>query len=253
VSALPITRKQFYSLPLLSLPMGLLSSMGYSKWLGWPGALKLGAGFALCLFALTAWQAYRSDFAARQGVLAAAIFSMAFVPFAAGCSVAAAQVAGSEALVPWVLLVATGTMLLPLLGVAWLEQRRLRALGFKGDWVKQNVDPDAGRMRAEALIRQPEAAQRVLPWWFAIAVVNIPLLWRMHGVSDNQMLPWVMMAFTMIVAWVMVVYVGPVLGKSLFLLQLERHTGQRLVHEHFEEIQELRRSFWLSRWFMKRD
>jgi hypothetical protein len=53
--------------------------------------------------------------------------------------------------------------------------------------------------------------------------------------------------------WIFAEYSGPAFGKALFLLRWERRTGRTLVHEHWEDLQAMRRSFWLSRWLMVKE
>jgi hypothetical protein len=107
-------------------------------------------------------------------------------------------------------------------------------------------------MHADALAQQPVSQPHAIPWLVAGAAVNIPWLFRAQGITDAQLLPWALALLAAGVVWVAAAYVGPMLGKSLFLLALERAKGPRLVHEHFEDIQALRRSWWLSRWLMSR-
>jgi hypothetical protein len=52
--------------------------------------------------------------------------------------------------------------------------------------------------------------------------------------------------------WVCARNVGPMAARGWFVLQLERHHGRRVVHEQLEELQVLRRGFWLSRWLMEK-
>jgi hypothetical protein len=120
----------------------------------------------------------------------------------------------------------------------------------KGAWVQQHVDAKAGRMRADALLSNSPPPRQGLLWLVVGAAVNVPWVFRTQGITDAQMLPWALALFAAAVVWVAAAYMGPMLGRAVLLLRLERATKQRLVHEHFEDIQQLRRDFWLSRWLM---
>jgi hypothetical protein len=251
MALLPLTRQQLWSMPLAALVVGPLASLGFVKWLGWSGALAWGSLVSAGAFVLATWIVYRSDFAARYGLLAAGLFLLAFMSFLGGGAVAVAHsIHDNDSVAVLALLGGIFTVAIPLLGSAWIERARLERQGSKGAWVQQHVDAKAGRMRADALLSNSPPPRQGLLWLVVGAAVNVPWVFRTQGITDAQMLPWALALFAAAVVWVAAAYMGPRLGRAVLLLRLERATKQRLVHEHFEDIQQLRRDFWLSRWLM---
>jgi hypothetical protein len=247
MSHLPLRAQQLWALPLAGMAMGPLASLGYSRWLGWPLALALGLLLALVLGALGGWRAWRADFAARQGRLEALFFVLAFVPFIGGVAAAAVDMAGLPHLAPMAALTAALAVVAPLLGAAWSERARLLAQAPQGPWWQRHVDTAASRLGAEAYGRQPDEAQRRMPWLALGLALNLPLLLRASGAGEALLLPLAGAGLTLLLAWVAVAHAGPALGRSWALLQHERQRGVRLAHVDFAAIQELRRSHWVSR------
>jgi hypothetical protein len=84
MGSLPLRRQQLWGMPLCAALLGPLVSFGLVKWLGWPSTLAWGGLISFCALGLASWIAYRSDFAARYGLLAAGLFLLAFMPFLGG-------------------------------------------------------------------------------------------------------------------------------------------------------------------------
>jgi hypothetical protein len=204
----------------------------------------------VALTSLAGWVAYRSDFGGRQGIAGAALAVLVLGPLVSGVAVMTVSMAGQ----PQLALLATGTCSISLVMslVAGLRRQglTLQREGFDGAWARTNVDPDAARLRASALLGTDPHAAPPYPWLALALGVNGPLLYRAWGASDAQVMPFVLAALALTSVWVFVRNVGPLAARGRFVLQLERHHGRRIVHEHYEELQALRRSFWLSRWLM---
>jgi hypothetical protein len=250
MSELPLRPEHLWAWPLAGLAMGPLAGLGYSRWLGWSLALKLSLLLALLLAGVGAWRAWRAEFGARQGRLDALFFVLAFIPFMGGIGVAAVDMAGLPELAPWAVLTVAAAVMAPLLGAAWSERNRLLAGAPQGPWWQRHVDEAACRLGSEAYGRQPDGAQRRMPWLALGLALNLPLLVRASVAGDRLLLPLGAVGLTLLLAWIGAAHVGPALGRSWALLQRERRTGRRLVHAQFEAIQDLRRGFWLSRAFM---
>jgi hypothetical protein len=246
----PLRRGQLLSLPLSALAIGPLLGLFFFRLLGWPTVLALGAAVSGVMVLLAGWIAYRSDFGGRQGIAGAALMLLFLIPFMSGAAVMTLSLAG----LPQLSLLAVGTCSLSLAMAFVAGFRRqwlpLRNEGFDGAWARTNVDPAEGRLRASALLDNNPDAASTSPWLIAALAANVPLLYRTWGVSDAQVMPFVLAVLAVISVWACARKVGPMAARGWFVLQLERHHGRRIVHEHLEELQALRRGFWLSRLLM---
>jgi hypothetical protein len=247
----PLRRGQLLSLPLSALATGPLLGLFYVRLLGWPTVLALGAAMSVVMVSLAGWIACRSDFGGRQGIAGAALMLLFLVPLMSGATVMTLSLAGLPQL-SW-LAVGTCSLSLAMAFVAGFRRQwlPLRNEGFDGAWACTNVDPEAGRLRASALLDNTPGAVPTSPWLIAALAANGPLLYRAWGATDAQAMPFVLAVLVLTSVWIFVRKVGPTAARGWFVLQLERHHGKRILHEHHEELQALRRSFWLSRWLMQ--
>jgi hypothetical protein len=242
-------------MPLWAGLLGAGMAGFFIKWLGRDATLLLAVLLGTAMAGVAGWIAYRSDFAGRQGIAGAALMLLLLVPLVSGAAVMTVSLAG----LPQLSLLAVGTCSLSL-AIAFVAGLRrqwltLQREGFDGAWARTNVDPAAARLRASALRGTGADAVPGSPWspWLAAALAaNGPLLYRTWGASDAQAMPFVLAALALISVWVCARNVGPMAARGWFVLQLERHHGRRIVHEHHEELQALRCGFWLSRWLMEK-
>jgi len=252
-SCSPLTRSQLIFLPLCGCLTGVMNSFLLWKYLS-PGGVAL---LALCLssvmLGLAGWVAYRSDFATRHGLMGPLLMLLLLVPMAAGGAVLTLNMAGALAWRGWAALLVGGSLLLVFAGAVVRQWRLLQQQGLDGPWVHEHVDPVSGRLRADALMPGSAGRTQWSPVWVAALAANIPLIYHSWGVSDLQAMPIVMVVMLLTGMWICAGYSGPTFGKALFLLRWERHAGRTLVHEHWEDLQVLRRSFWLSRWLMVKE
>lgn len=79
-------------------------------------------------------------------------------------------------------------------------------------------------------------------------VLNVPLLLQLGGWEANDVVWFAMPALAATVTMVLASGFGPALARALALLEVERRVGRPLVTSRLEELQALRRGFWLSRW-----
>lgn len=237
--------------PASALLMGWLTSLFYTQALGWPLALSVGAVLALLMGSLAAWMAWRSDFAARHLVVGLALYLLLMGPFAGGANLLLVHLAGRPELSGWAWLMGVAVAVVPVVGPAWLVRQRLNAAGDEGPWVRENVDRRRGLIGPGALGASPGLRPPTSAWLVGALAVNVPLLWRMQGGKDSGLMAIAMALLVVGLVWAGVAQAGPALGKALFLLDLERRTGQRLRHPEWKQLQDLRRSHWLARWFMR--
>ncbi len=88
-------------------------------------------------------------------------------------------------------------------------------------------------------------------WIVAVGTTNIPLLFEIYGGGRQNAIflaaPMLMIAF----AYVNLKAFGPTLMRILLLRKLEKEKGYRFQNADYEQIQELRRGFFLAKWLMK--
>ena len=232
--------------------MGLLIGLFCLRALGVRDAMMLGAASSIVLAIATGWMAYRSGFAARHAVVGTALFILMMEILLLGTTALAVDLAGRSTAAWPALAVVAATAALPLLWTAFCVRARLRAEGDDGPWVRSNLDPAAGAMRASALVAHAGDGTWMPGWLVGAVAVNSVALLRSTGASEFRLLSVGVALLAVATVWAGVGQVGPMLGKALFILGLERKTGLRYRHEHWPAIQVVRRSFWLSRLLMPR-
>ncbi len=88
-------------------------------------------------------------------------------------------------------------------------------------------------------------------WIAAGASVNIPLLFEIYGGGKNNAIYLVLIILLGTFTYINIKNLGPGLLRLIVLRRLEKSLGYRLINADLEQIQALRRSFFLSRWLMK--
>jgi hypothetical protein len=225
----------------------------YWKYLS-PGSLVLLALYlGSLMLVLSGWIAYRSEFATRYGLVAPLLGLVLLVPMAAGGAVLTLNMTGALAWRGWAAVSVGGSLLFVFAGTVAYQWRRLQQQGLDGPWVREHVDPVSGRLRADALMPGHGNQTQWSPWWIGAVACNIPLVYHSWGVSDTQAMPIILLVLALTAAWICTGYIGPAAGKALFLLGWERRAGRTLVQEGWDDMQALRRSFWLSRWLMVKE
>jgi len=88
-------------------------------------------------------------------------------------------------------------------------------------------------------------------WIVAIGGANIPLLFDIYGGGRNNVMFFAAPLMTAVFVYINIKSFGPG-GLRLWLLRkLEKAAGCRFINADYEQIQALRRTFFLSRWLMK--
>jgi hypothetical protein len=88
-------------------------------------------------------------------------------------------------------------------------------------------------------------------WIGAALSVNIPLLFEIYGDGRYNAIFFVIPLMMGTFAYLHITLIGPGLMRLLLLRKLEKSVGYRFINADLEQIQELRRTFFLSRWLMK--
>lgn len=86
---------------------------------------------------------------------------------------------------------------------------------------------------------------------FTAVVLNLPLLLQVSGWEANDIVWLAMPALAATVTMLLASGFGPALARAIALLAIERRVGRPLVSSRLEEIQAMRKRFWLSRWLAR--
>lgn len=214
---------------------------------------------ALIGLMLGSFLTYRSTFDSSYGVGVFVYWIILMELLAAGGAAAlAAQVGGRPDLL-WFAFVANAfCMVLSLLGGMY---REAKALGWRlGDvshpWresLEKYIDYSKSQVRPELTNGATDQTSVIKsPMWIvAVGATNIPLLFELFAGGRNNAIFLVVPVLTGTLAYVNVKTIGPGLVRLLLLRKLEKAAGRRFVNADIEQIQDLRRGFFLSRWLMK--
>jgi len=246
-----LQRSQMLALPVSGLGWGLLNSLLYERALGATLAWLAGWALAIVLCLVAGWVAYRSDGAARHRMGNSLLYLLAMAPFVGGACLVLAQMTRLDAWIIAAWTVGVMTVIAPVLGPALQTRARLVAEGETGPWARTHLDLRKGILMPDAFgaVEPPRSA--MTPWQIGALAVNLPLVWRLMGGGDTSLLALAMIVMSATLVWVGVKQVGPALGAAWFVLDIERRTGQRLRNPEWAEVQAMRRSHWLARWFMR--
>ena len=250
----PLTRSQLIHAPWSGAGTGVVCSCLHLRYLSNDAVLLLALCLGSLLMVLAGWVTYRSDHATRHGLVTPFLMTLLLLaPLSAGGAVLTLSMNGALDWRGWAVVSVGGSLLL-VFGIAAVHQwRLLQKQGLDGPWVREYVDPVSGRLRADALMSGSSGQKQWHPAWVAGLGCNIPLLYHSWGVSDAQAMPFVLLVLLGASVQLCARHLGPAAGKAWFLLAWERRAGRPLVHENWEGLQALRRSYWLSRWLMVKE
>ncbi len=202
---------------------------------------------------------YRSTFGSSYGVgVFVYVIVLMELMMAGGAAALAAQVGGQTDL-RWIAFAANALcMVLSLLGGMY---REATALGWRmGDAVRQWREPLQKYIDYSTHHVHPEltngaadqtSAIKSPMWIIAVGTTNIPLLFELFGGGRYNVIFLAVPVLTGTLAYINVKTLGPGLARLLLLRKLEKAAGRKFVNADFEQIQNLRHGFFLSRWLMK--
>lgn len=85
----------------------------------------------------------------------------------------------------------------------------------------------------------------------AAGVTNIPLLFDLYCGGKANVMFFITPLLVMILAYLNLKTFGPALTRLLLLRKIEKEVGYRFQNADYEQIQELRRGFFMAEWLMK--
>lgn len=196
---------------------------------------------------------YRSKFGVSQTWIGSLAVFILFCVVLGGGGVASSVIilSGESKLVP----LAVGIYAVTMLGIIALGVlRELRALAGPDSWARGHLDLKRFivRRHAPGTLRGSSGGFTMLMLLLPIAL-NIPLFIELGGGRGYWALYFAIPGLTWSIAMIVLKQVAPAIPRALYARRLERKAGRTFVHEEYEAIQELRRTFWLSRWLMRDD
>jgi hypothetical protein len=158
-----------------------------------------------------------------------------------------------------------GHMLLLLISLIAGMYREAKALGMLDSqtamaWrstLEQYINYETGRIDPAVKISNLACEPSEKGWvsamkWFGGALgVNVYWLFEYYGGGGSNAAFFVAPIATGAFAYVDWKFIGPIILRLLLVRNLEKDTGRRFINADFAQIQELRRTFFLSRWLMK--
>jgi hypothetical protein len=101
-------------------------------------------------------------------------------------------------------------------------------------------------------LRQPQSNFFTSPYAFlAWGTSGIPLFFELYGGGKLNAIFFAAPLMTAVLIYLNFTRFGPGLVRIFLLRKLEKSVGYRFINADLEQIQELRRTFFLSRWLMK--
>lgn len=250
--ALPASRRTLITGPWVAGAAGGLAGFlalpaagpSVSLWVGLAGGviLTFGAGYLL----------YRSVYGSTHGLVAGALLSAYILTLCVAASASVARMLGRDDIMPWL---AAAAALTPLLALFWSARDTLHTLrreGAEGPWPRAALDLRRGRVRGGIESAAESRLLRSRRLWLGAAIVNLPWMWKAWSTGQPAMLALTALMVIVGATWFCLRNSGPAMGRAWYLRQLEHEREQHFVHEHLEQLQEMRRSYWLSRLLMGR-
>ncbi|OWQ45474.1 hypothetical protein CDL60_19735 [Roseateles noduli] len=133
----------------------------------------------------------------------------------------------------------------------WSEHRHLAASpGQIPKPLEPLLDLPRHRVRPMPSPRQPTIGRIA---FLAALALNAPLLLQMGGWQANDVVWLAMPLLGGAVTYLLATGFGPALARAIAVRDIEKRIGQPFCTSRLEELQTLRRTFWLSRWLARPD
>jgi hypothetical protein len=183
--------------------------------------------------------------------------AMEFI-FCAGAAATASQIAGRPDL-SWLAVFANSlSMTITLVSGLYIEAKELKLFDasaglFWREKLEQYIDYPSHQIQPESItgIQTGSSTWKSPVLIVAIGSANIPLFFELFGGGRFNAIFLVIPVLTCAFAYVNIKSFGPSLLRLVLLRKLETSLSYRFINADFEKIQELRRTFFLSRWLMK--
>ncbi|WP_439893257.1 hypothetical protein ACS7SF_25555 (plasmid) [Ralstonia sp. 25C] len=208
--------------------------------------------------ALGIWVKYRTEFSVKFSLnLAYYFLFIGPIIFGATCSILASDISGAGDSAEIFVVLYLASIISPFafsLSRSLAEIRNLRKIG-RDDWkapYRKFVDFNSYRIQPTPGNGDGDSDKLKSAGWVAGSLaVNIPLLFQIFTGSKNNVMLIAMPMIVGVFAYLSLKKIGPGIATLYTLRQYEKQTNRRFINADYEKIQELRRTFFLSRWLMK--
>ncbi len=226
------------------------------------GTHRLAALLAIAAFVgpvIGAYVTYRSEFGTTTAFLSLLYFIGVMELMIAGGAAALAMWSADRHDLCWPAFITHGIfMALSLLGGLYREAKALEWCGDTSDRWKSKLSEYIDHAKHEIIPAKANTSSAKEDKWTkygtlitAAGQASIPLLFGVYGSGKGNAIFFAAPLLTGVFAYINFRKIGPGLVRLLLLRKLEKENGRRFVNADLEQIQELRRTFFLSRWLMK--
>ncbi|HPL97966.1 MAG: hypothetical protein WAP08_08505 [Smithellaceae bacterium] len=215
---------------------------------------------ALCLaavagIALGLYLSYRAEFSSLYAIFISPYY-VGVLPILMGGSIAAfAFLLAGRPDVRWFAFNTNAfCMLLTIAMGMLLEARALGLLEGRNRWreeIDKYIDYSKSQVQPELTTKPHAVSIKDTFWIAAVGITNIPLLFELYGGGRANAIFLAAPLSIITFSYLNIKTFGPALVRILLLRKIEKEVGYRFQNADYEQIQELRRGFFLSRWLMK--
>jgi hypothetical protein len=246
------TREQMVLGPFAGAVMGGAAALCTSTLFSATTAIWIGVLVGGVMCGGLCFTVFRSTHGSLQGYVSTLVMLTMLVVVVAGAAGAVSALFVSRSMGLAVLAFLSVGMVAVQAGVSYQTHRVLRREGSSNEWLKTHVDFVRGRIVSTQSPWPPVSGWLRSPWLIGALAANVPLIWRLWGGTDAQIVLLLLPVMTTCAVMIIVQLTGPTLGRAVYLTQIEKQMGLRLMHHDLAQLQALRRSWWLSRWLMPR-
>lgn len=198
---------------------------------------------------------FRAEFSSLCSIVMLSYYIASFeIIFGGGTAAFAMLLGGSSDLRYFAFNTNLACVVLSLLIGLLLEARRLGLLKRENRW-REEIGKHLNFLKRHVcptLTTKPSntnSADRI--WLIAGIGVNIPLLFQLYGGGRDYAVFFAAPLLTLTLFYINLKIFGPGFVRLFLLRKIEKEQGYRFQNADYEQIQELRRGFFLARWLMK--
>jgi hypothetical protein len=198
---------------------------------------------------------FRAEFASLCSIVMLSYYIASFeIIFGGGTAAFAVLLGGSSDLRWFAFNTNVGCVVLSLLIGMLLEARRLGLLKSEYRW-REEIGKHLNLLKRQVsptLTTKPSKMNSADIIWLTAGIgVNIPLLFQLYGGGRDYAVFFAAPLLTLTLFYINLKIFGPGFVRIYLLRKIEKENGYRFQNADYEQIQELRRSFFLARWLMK--
>jgi hypothetical protein len=198
---------------------------------------------------------YRTEFSSLYSIVLLTYFYGSFEILMTGGAVALAIILAGHPELRWF---AFNTNLVCMLSTfvigGLLHAFSLGVLDKDEGWrkkIEEHIDYPKRQVNPELTTKPSKVDPKNMIWLIAVGSANIPLLFQIYGGGRANAIFLAAPLSMALFSFYNLKTFGPALARLLLLRRIEKEVGYRFQNADYEQIQELRRGFFLSRWLMK--